>query len=249
MVEPASRTALTFMAHPDDAELLCGGVLMKLADAGWDIHIATCTPGDCGTVDRTRWEISAVRTEEGRKAAAQVGGTYHCLDEHDLTVVYDKPTVAKTLDLFRRVAPSLVLTHAPKDYMMDHEVASQLARCASFGYGAPNASAFPLKETSTIPWLYYADPVGATDPLGQPVTPTTVIDISGVIERKAKMLACHESQRQWLRAHHGMDEYIEAMRRHAALRGEQHGCDYAEGYIQHRGHPYPQRDLLTELLG
>ena len=40
------------------------------------------------------------------------------------------------------------------------------------------------------------------------------------IDRKAEMLACHASQRDWLRAHHGMDEYIEAMKRHGAMRGE-----------------------------
>src|SRR5690349_9372067 len=41
--------ALTFLAHPDDAEILCGGTLVRLAAAGWNIHIATATAGDCGT--------------------------------------------------------------------------------------------------------------------------------------------------------------------------------------------------------
>ena len=62
-----------------------------------------------------------------RQAAARIGATYHCLDERDGFVVYDKITLQKIYDLFRRVAPSLVFTHAPKDYMMDHEMASLLA--------------------------------------------------------------------------------------------------------------------------
>jgi LmbE family N-acetylglucosaminyl deacetylase len=246
---PDNKTALTLLAHPDDAEFLCGGVLIRLADAGWDIHIATMTPGDCGTTSRTPWEIGSVRTNEGRKAAELIGGTYHCLDERDIFVCYDKPTLRKAVDLFRRVAPSLVFTHAPKDYMMDHEMTSLVARAASFGYGAPNASAHPLKEGSGVPYLYYCDPLGGVDPLGNLVTPTTLIDISAQIEKKAAMLACHESQREWLRAHHGMDEYIESMRRQSTMRGEQAGVAYAEAFTQHRGHPYPHDDVLVEMFG
>jgi hypothetical protein len=32
--------ALALLAHPDDAEILCAGTLIRLADAGWQIHIA-----------------------------------------------------------------------------------------------------------------------------------------------------------------------------------------------------------------
>ena len=52
-----------------------------------------------------------------------------------------------------------------------------------------------------------------------------------------------------LRSHHGMDEYIEAMKRHSAHRGEEAGVEFAEAFIQHRGHPFPQNDLLAELFG
>jgi LmbE family N-acetylglucosaminyl deacetylase len=242
------RVALTLLAHPDDAEILCGGTLFRLAEMGWEIHIATATPGDCGTRTRDRWEISAIRTAEARKAAELVGGTYHCLDENDGLVVYERQAIQKTIDLFRRVAPTLVITHAPKDYMLDHEQTHLLARAASFVYGAPNISAFPLKPASKVPHLYYCDPIEGHDPLGNEVTPTTVIDISGVIEKKAQMLACHASQRDWLKAHHGMDEYIEAMKRHSAHRGSQAGMKYAEAFVQHRGHAYPADDLLEKLL-
>ena len=134
------RVALAFLAHPDDAEILCAGTLIRLRDAGWDVHIATVTSGDCGTMDRSPAEISAIRRREAAGSATLVGGTYHCLDERDGFVVYDKPTIRKALDLFRQIAPTLVFAHAPADYMMDHEEASKLARGASFLYGAPNAS-------------------------------------------------------------------------------------------------------------
>lgn len=246
---PDRRVALSLLAHPDDAEILCGGTLLLLAEQGWEVHIVTATPGDCGTTVMDRWAISGVRTEEARKAAAMVKGTYHCLDERDGLVVYEKGAIQKAVDLFRRVAPTLVFTHAPKDYMMDHEQTHLLARAASFVFGAPNISAFPLLPGSRVPYLYYCDPIEGRDPLGHEVTPTTVVDVSRVIDRKAEMLACHASQREWLRAHHGMDEYVESMKRHSAHRGAQAGVAYAEAFVQHRGHAYPADDVLAKLLG
>ena len=239
---------MSFLAHPDDAEILCAGTLIRLKAAGWEIHIATATPGDCGTMDRNRWDIASVRTREAAASAELLGATYHCIDERDAMVVYDRPAIRKTVDLFRRVAPSLVFTHAPRDYMMDHEEASKLARAASFIYGAPNITTVPRHPESHVPYLYYCDPVGLADPLGNPVTPTTIIDISPQIEPKSKMLACHASQREWLRAHHGMDEYLESMKRMGEARGKEIGVAYAEGFIQHRGHPYPHDDLLATLF-
>jgi len=136
--------------------------------------------------------------------------------ERDGFVIYDQPALRKCIDLFRKVAPTLVFTTAPRDYMVDHEMASLLARSSSFVYAVPNISTLPIKEGSRVPYLYYCDPLDGVDPLGNPVTPTTLIDISAQLEKKAAMLACHVSQREWLRAHHGTDEYLDAMRRHAA---------------------------------
>jgi LmbE family N-acetylglucosaminyl deacetylase len=244
-----NKTVLSFLAHPDDAEILCGGTLVRLAEAGWSVHIATATAGDCGTMTQTPWEIGATRTQEGKKAAESIGATYHCLGEKDIYVCYDQPTLQKTVDLFRRVAPSLVFTHPAKDYMMDHEMVHLLARAASFGYGAPNATTVPLRPGSHVPHLYYCDPIEGLDPQGNLVASTTVIDITAVMDKKSAMLACHASQREWLRAQHGMDEYVEAMKRHGILRGKQAGLAYAEAFVQHLGHAYPHDDVLVELLG
>ncbi len=249
MTEPENRIALAFLAHPDDAEFLCAGTLIRLAEIGWQIHIATATPGDCGTMTETPWDISATRTGEARRSAELISATYHCLNERDGFVVYDKPALRKAIDLFRQVAPSLAITHAPKDYMMDHEMTSLLARGASFIYGAPNVSSHPRLERSTVPYLYYCDPVEGTDPLGNPISPTTYVDIGDSLEKKTQMLATHASQREWLRAHHGTDEYLDAMKRHALLRGGEAGFDAAEAFVQHRGHPYPGDDILTKLFG
>jgi hypothetical protein len=62
------------------------------------------------------------------------------------------------------------------------------------------------------------------------------------------MLCCHDSQRNWLMSHHGMDEYVESMKRFARQRGKKANCDYAEGFRQHLGHGYPQDNRLKKEL-
>ncbi len=161
----------------------------------------------------------------------------------------DQPTLQKAINLFRQVAPSLVFAHAPKDYLVDHEIMSTIARAASFAYGVPNLSTHPLKEGSGVPHLYYCDAFESKDPLGREIKPTIYVDITNQMDKKADMLSCHASQREWLREHHGMDEYIEAMKRQGAFRGEQTSVLYAEAFVQHVGHAYPQNDLLAELFG
>lgn len=242
------RVAMSFMAHPDDAEFWCAGTLARLARLGWEIHIATLAPGDCGTVTEDRWQISARRTQEARQSAALLQATYHCLDERDGFIVYDKPTLHKAVDLFRRVGPKLVFTHALRDYMMDHEMTTLVARAAAFLFAAPNASAFPVPPQAAVPHLYYCDPPEGLDPVGNLIEPTTLVDIGEVMELKTKMLSCHASQREWLLAHHGMDEYVESMKRHSQMRGAEAGVTAAEAFVQHRGHAFPRNDILAELF-
>ncbi|GAB6166545.1 PIG-L family deacetylase [Thermostilla marina] len=236
------------MAHPDDAEFTCAGTLMRLAEQGWEIHIASLTPGDCGTTTETPWDIASRRTQEAQRAAAILGAQYHCLDERDGFVVYDKPTLRKAVDLFRRIGPGIVFTHALRDYMMDHEMTAALARAAAFLFAAPNASAFPVPPQAAVPYLYYCDPPEGLDPYGKPIRPTVVVDIGDYLDRKGEMLACHASQREWLLAHHGIDEYIESMRRQAIARGREVGVQAAEAFVQHRGHAFPRDDLLATLF-
>lgn len=243
------RSALALMAHPDDAEILCAGTLIKLANFGWEIHIATATPGDCGSTSLSREEISHVRRREATVSAAIIGATYHCLEERDVNVIFDRQINQKAIDLFRQINPTIVFTHPRHDYMLDHEQVHLLARSAAFAFPIPNASSLALHAGAKVPWLYYCDPIEATSPYsGSTVKPSTYIDISSEIDTKASMLACHSSQREWLRSHHGMDEYINAMKRHGSFRGKELGSGYAEAFTRHVGHPFPPSDILRQLF-
>jgi len=113
----------------------------------------------------------------------------------------------------------------------------------------PNfASAGNEQPTEKIPHLYYFPPSGCIDNVGNPVEPHFVVDVSGEIDIKKKMLACHESQRNWLMRHHGMDEYIDSMLRRCAEVGERIGVKYGEGFLQHVSQPYPDDNRIVEWL-
>lgn len=245
------RIVLTLMAHPDDAEILCGGTLALLAARGWQVHIASAARGDCGSSIMPPDEIASVRRLEGREAAGVIGGLFHCLEGRDALIRYEEEILTRACALFRQVRPRVVITHSPEDYMVDHEQISLVARATAFNAPIPNAPAPPgTTPLEAIPHLYYADPVEGKDRFGEPVRPALLIDITEVMDTKLRMVSAHASQREWLRSHHGMDEYLESTKRWGKARGDLVGCAYAEGFRQHRGHAYPQDDLLgRELKG
>ncbi len=243
--------ALALLAHPDDAEFLCAGTLARLArEQAWKIHIATMTPGDCGSMDMPPEEIGRIRRQEGAAAAALLGAQYHCLEERDLVVFYHERALEKAVRLLRQVRPQIVFTHSPADYLLDHEMTSVIARAATFGAPTPNlfCDRGHAAHLDHIPHLYYCDPIEGKDALGQSIPPSFCIDISGVMESKKQMLAAHASQREWLLKHHGMDQYLQAMSDWGRERGRTVGMPFAEGFRQHLGHSYPQTNVLEEML-
>ena len=147
----------------------------------------------------------------------------------------------------------VVFTHSPDDYHMDHEMTSRVVRAATFAAPIPQfprtaagkaACRSTTFRTSTIAIRSRARTCSAT-----PIRPTFCVDVSEQIEEKAAMLACHASQRDWLIKHHGMDDYLRAMRDWSAQQGRAAGVPFAEGFRQHLGHSYPQDNLVGDLLG
>jgi LmbE family N-acetylglucosaminyl deacetylase len=243
------KVAMCFMAHPDDCEFQAAGTLALLAQRGWEVHIVSSTPGDCGSMDLGPEQIGSIRKQENHKAAAIIGATYHCLELRDLYVTFDKDSIRRAVTLTRAIGPSLMFTHCLQDYMGDHEETGKLARSASFGSFVPNAAAGPIAQGAGVPHLYYADPAGSVDYYGRPAVATTFVDISSTMKTKEKMLKAHASQRSWLMAHYGVDEYVHMMKRASESRGKDIGVKYGEGFRQHRGQGYPTDCMLTRELG
>lgn len=243
-----TRTVLAIGAHPDDVEFLCAGTLSLLHAKGWKVECATMTPGDCGSTTRSRAEISAIRKKEAAASAALLKGQYQCMECDDVFIAYDRPTVLKVIKLIRQVKPGIVFTMSPEDYMIDHEITSDVVRTACFSAGMNNINTAGIEPFLSVPHLFYLDPMEGKDILGNPIYATTIVDISSTMGKKEQMLLCHESQRSWLMAHHGVDEYVESMRKSSTIRGKMIGVRYAEGFRQHLGHAYPQDNILKQEL-
>lgn len=247
---------LAVMAHPDDIEFTCAGTLTLLKRAGWDVHLATMTAGDLGTATLSRAAIARLRRKEAAASARLLGATYTCLGFADLTIVYGDATKRRVSALLRIVRPDLVIVPSPVDYMADHEETPRIVREAAFASTVPNWKASlggrRPRPCAKLPAILYADPIDNVDHFGRRVAAQLVVDITGTIDFKEEMLACHESQRSWLRHQHGEDEYLLWMRRVGADRARDFGraeVKYAEGFRQHLGHGFPHDDHLTEALG
>ena len=155
----------------------------------------------------------------------------------------------QVIDTVRRVDPCIVFAHPPADYLIDHEIASRLVREATFWAGVPNLHTEHGHTTGGVPHLYYTEPMDGVDVFGNPYPVGFHVDISSAFETKQRMLACHDSQRKWLRAYHGMDHYLVAQQERGKARGREAGVEYAEAFRQHLGHGYPHDNVLADVLG
>jgi LmbE family N-acetylglucosaminyl deacetylase len=241
---------LAFGAHPDDVEFQCSGTLALLAERGCEIHIAVMGGGEFGSATLSPQEIRRTRLAESESAAQVIGARFHYAGGCDGAIQYDDDYRRMTYRVLREVDPAIVFTHLPMDYMIDHEEVSRLVRNACFLAPVPNCDAQSAAPTTTrVPHLYYWNAMGRVDIFGRPPPLTCAVDVYSVLETKAEMLACHASQREWLRQHHKVDAYIENMKSDAAEQGKLIGRQAAEGFVQHLGHAYPVDNILSRMLG
>ena len=251
-MEEKNNRVLAVGAHPDDVEFICSGTLKLLRERGYDISICTVSNGDCGSMAESPESITKIRREEAIDGANLLDAKFYPLGEFDLRIEFDNRTKMKVTEIIRKTNPLIVFTHAHEDYMVDHEVTSRLVRAACFAAPVPNYftySVMPQPRTARIPYLYYAAPIDGMDIYGNLVDQGTYVNVTHVVDFKADMLGCHQSQRDWLLRQHGMDKYIEAMKNTAKRFGEKIGFAYAEGFRQHLGNAYPQDNILKEILG
>ena len=246
----SDRKCILFVhAHPDDIETLGAGSAALLAGRGHRIVFATMTGGDCGSKDYSPEELARMRKGEAAKAAKLIGAEFQCLDFGDLAIFPDDPSRRRVTEFIRRLRPDVVITSAPADYHCDHEATSLLVRDACFAAGAPNYRTGDAAPLDHIPHLYFMDPIEGVDRDGNPVPPDFVVNVEKYMDLKREMLACHESQREWLRKHHGMDDFVDQMVKWTRAAGERVGIRYGEGFRRYKVAPFPQTSLLPELLG
>ena len=125
---------LVLAAHPDDAELSCGGTIKKLTSEGRTVVIADCTRGELGTRGTPER-----RREEALEAAAILGvDSRLCLNMQDGNVVKSQENLNAVISAIRTVRPYLLLIPPAIDRHPDHEAVHALGRSAAFLAGLKN---------------------------------------------------------------------------------------------------------------
>ncbi len=168
-----TKRVFAVVAHPDDIEFMMAGTMMLLRDAGYELHYMTVADGSCGSIQTDAVTTARIRREEAMEAAAFVGATYHESICADLEIFYEIGLLRRLGSVMRAVAPDIVLTHPPQDYMEDHMNTCRLVLTAAFARGMPNFVVMPSSPPVENPVaLYHALPYGLRSPLGDPVRST-----------------------------------------------------------------------------
>lgn len=245
-------SVLAIAAHPDDIEFVMAGTMLQLASRGWDLHYMNVCDGSRGSTTLDEATCAATRLEEAKQAATVLGATFYGPIARDMEVLYLPEHYRKIAAVVRQSRASVVLTHAPIDYMEDHETVCRMAVTAAFTHAMPNFATDPPEPIYEEPvTIYHAQPHGNKTPLGEAVVPHFYVDNTDVIDRKFEALGCHESQRAWLDSSQKMDSYTETMRTIGREVGRMSGkFEYAEGWRrrEHWGFCGPDDDPLRTAL-
>lgn len=176
---------LAIVAHPDDAELTCGGTLIKAARAGRRTGILDLTAGEMGS--RGSAEI---RAAEAAKANEILGvAVRETLALPDAGIVNTPDTRLVLARALRRLRPQVVIAPAPAPYGRhpDHRAAAELIRDAVFVSGLRKLADDlpPFRPRKVVHAITYREDY---------LKPTFVVDVSEVFEDKLAAIGCYESQ-------------------------------------------------------
>jgi len=129
---------MVIVAHPDDAEFLCGGTVAKLVQSGWTVHYMLTTSGDMGSKDpkMTREKLGRIREREQTAACKVLGVSEVIYLRYPDGFVEDTAEMrGRIVREIRRLKPWTVITWNPFRQSFthrDHRLTGQAAVDAVF---------------------------------------------------------------------------------------------------------------------
>jgi len=187
MAEPLDLLAI--MAHPDDAELLCGGTLIKSSGRGKRVGVLDLTAGEMGSSGS-----AAARSREADAAGKQMGLVERrCAFLPDAALENDHESRHVVASHLRDLRPRVVVTHWTVGRHRDHRVAAELVRDACFLSGLKKLEVEgepfrPHKLVYATAFREDAEP------------PDFVVDVSQQLRKKLEALSAYSSQFDGVRA-------------------------------------------------
>jgi LmbE family N-acetylglucosaminyl deacetylase len=226
--------ALAVYAHPDDAEISCGGTLAAWARAGSEVHLMVLTSGDKGSSDPTDdpEDLSGRRAAEVVAAAAVLGVAGHeQLGTGDGELDNTAELRERIVRAVRRVRPDVVVCPDPTavffgDTYVNHRD-HRMAGWATIDAVSPAAGS-----------PHYFPDAGPAHAVAQvllsgTLEPNAWVDVTPTMDLKVDALLCHESQLKAAAFGHegGTAEWLGALlRQRAEDGGRLAGVRYAEGF-------------------
>ena len=166
---------IAFGTHPDDAEIGCGGTMIKLADTGLKVVVVDLVRGEMGT--RGNAEIRAQESA----ASSKIIGLHERenLGLQDGNISTTMESKRKIVEVIRRWRPKAIFLPYWEDRHPDHSNASRLIYEATFLSGLIR---FETKqEAYRPPQLFYY--MGWHE-----FAPTFIVDITEQAERKLEAI-------------------------------------------------------------
>jgi LmbE family N-acetylglucosaminyl deacetylase len=198
---------MAVMAHPDDAEIWCGGTLILHAEKGDAVRVCTLS-----------YHRESTRGQEAQEGANQMACEVEFLGLEDAAIrdadeVVDK--LRRSIDSFR---PDTIITHWYDDIHPDHETTFLLLRRSLLrGFLAHSQ-----EEVQGLPRIFCCDTYNSLGLRG-PFKPDRFVDISHIWERKIAAIHAHKSQPLAL--------YIDMIDRQCLAHGKAAGTKRAEGFL------------------
>jgi N-acetylglucosamine malate deacetylase 1 len=177
---------LVIAAHPDDAELGCGGTIAKHVSLGQKVGIVDLTMGELGTRG-----MPQIRIEEANESAKILGLiARENLGLADGYFQNTKEDQLKIVQAVRKYQPNIVLANAVRDRHPDHGRAAALIYDACFLAGLAKVETF-LDGIAQKVWrpsvVYHFIQ-------SQAIQPDFIVDISGFWDLKIKAILAYKSQ-------------------------------------------------------
>ncbi len=178
-----SLEILAVFAHPDDAELLCGGTLIRCARAGQRTGILDLSRGEMGSRGS-----AGLRASEAERAGRIMGLAIRRNAGLPDSGIQNTPETRRLVaGLLRELRPRVVVTHWIHGRHPDHRAAAELTYDASFLAGLKNfdAQGEPVRPFKVIHALSFREDAPK---------PTFVVDITREMDTKLEAVGAYGSQ-------------------------------------------------------
>ncbi|MCX6292040.1 MAG: bacillithiol biosynthesis deacetylase BshB1 [Bacteroidetes bacterium] len=233
---------LVFGAHPDDAELSCGGTILKHVSLGKKVGLIDLTAGELGT----RGDAET-RSKEAADAAKILGVvTRENLLFADGFFQNDKEHQWKVAASIRKYKPEIILCNAVTDRHPDHPKAAKLVSDAAFLAGLLKVETTDVGNKQE-PWKTKAVYHYIQD---RYIKPDFVIDITEFMEKKMEAIKAYRSQfynpdSSEPETAISSKDFLEFLHARSREFGRQVHATYAEGFTTER---YPGVHSLFNLV-